>query len=106
MWGSHNMKFGFQAQVKQNNSVGANRPGGQYNFDRGFTQPNPFVTGNNLGNGIASFLLGNPSVGLLNLRALTAPQAPFYGSYFPYYFSVPPKLTMPPHLRVHLRLRV
>ena len=38
-WGSHNMKFGFQSQVKQNNSQGAARPGGEYNFDRAFTQP-------------------------------------------------------------------
>src|SRR5258708_6013550 len=41
MWGSHNMKFGFQGQVKQNNSVGANRPGGQYNFDRSFHPAEP-----------------------------------------------------------------
>ena len=92
--GRHNMKFGFQGQVKQNNSVGANRPGGQYNFDRAFTQPNPFVTGNNLGNGIASFLLGYPSAGLVNLRAVTAPQAPFYGWYFQDDFKVTQKLTL------------
>ena len=61
--GSHNMKWGMQGQVKQNNSVAANRPGGEYNFDRGFTQPNPFAPGTNLGNGIASFLLGYPASG-------------------------------------------
>jgi len=104
--GSHNMKFGFQGQVKQNNSVGANRPGGQYNFDRGFTQPNPFVTGNNLGNGIASFLLGNPSSGFINLRALTAPQAPFYGWYFQDDFKITPKLTLNLGLRYDLLLGV
>jgi hypothetical protein len=104
--GSHNMKFGFQGQVKQNNSVGANRPGGQYNFDKGFTQPNPFVTGSNLGNGIASFLLGYPSAGLLNLRALTAPQAPFYGWYFQDDFKITPRLTLNLGLRYDLLLGV
>jgi hypothetical protein len=100
------MKFGFQSQVKQNNSVGANRPGGQYNFDRGFTQPNPFATGSNLGNGIASFLLGDPSLGLINLRALTAPQAPFYGWYFQDDYKVTPKLTLTFGLRYDLLLGV
>jgi hypothetical protein len=104
--GRHNMKFGFQGQVKQNNSVGANRPGGQYNFDRAFTQPNPFVAGNNLGNGIASFLLGYPSAGLLNLRAVTAPQAPFYGWYFQDDFKITPKLTLNLGLRYDLLLGV
>lgn len=104
--GSHNMKFGFQGQVKQNNSVGANRPGGQYNFDRGFTQPNPFLAGNNLGNGIASFLLGTPAAGLLNIRALTAPQAPFYGWYFQDDFKITPKLTLNLGLRYDLLLGV
>jgi hypothetical protein len=104
--GSHNMKFGFQSQVKQNNSVGANRPGGQYNFDRAFTQPNPFVTGNNLGNGIASFLLGYPSSGFLNLRAVTATQAPFYGWYFQDDFKITPKLSLNLGLRYDLLLGV
>ena len=96
------MKFGFQLQVKQNNSMGANRPGGQYAFDRGYTQPNPLVTGNNLGNGIASFLLGYPSSGYLDLRALTAPQAPFYGWYFQDDFKITPKLTLNLGLRYDL----
>src|SRR5579872_1699213 len=102
MHGNHNMKFGFQSQVKQNNSVAANRPGGQYAFDRGFTQPNPLVTGNNLGNGIASFLLGYPSSGYIDLRALTAPQAPFYGWYFQDDFKITPKLTLNLGLRYDL----
>ena len=92
--GAHNMKFGFQSQVKQNNSQGAARPGGEYNFDRGFTQPGAFTPGVNFGNGIASFLLGNASSGLLNLRAATAPQSPFYGLYFQDDYKITPKLTL------------
>jgi hypothetical protein len=104
--------FGFQGQVKQNDSVGANRPGGQYYFDRGFTQPNPFVTGNNLGNGIASMLLGYPSgtqTSYVSLRALTAPQAPqapFYGWYFQDDFKVTQKLTLNLGFRYDLMLGV
>ena len=74
--------------MKQNNSVPANRPAGEYNFDRGFTQPNPFTPGTNQGNGIASFLLGYAASGSLDLRAATAPQAPFYGWYFQDDFKV------------------
>jgi len=110
--GSHAMKFGFQGQVKQNNSVGANRPGGQYTFDRGFTQPNAYSSGNIFGNGIASFLLGYPNgsgntgLNYVSLRALTAPQSPFYGWYFQDDFKVTPKLTLNLGLRYDLLLGV
>jgi hypothetical protein len=104
MSGSHNMKFGFQGQVKQNNSIPANRPTGQYTFNRAFTQPNAFVTGSNLGNGIASLLLGTPASGFISHNASTAPQSPWYGWYFQDDFKITPKLTLNLGLRYDLML--
>ncbi len=102
--GSHNMKWGFQGQIKQNNSQGANRPAGQYNFNRGFTQPNAFQPGNNLGNGIASLLLGTPASGFNSLNASTATQSPFYGWYFQDDFKVNSRLTLNLGFRYDLML--
>ena len=104
MSGSHNMKFGFQGQVKQNNSIPANRPTGEYNFNRAFTQPNAFVTGNNLGNGIASLLLGTPGTGRISTNAATTPQSPWYGWYFQDDFKITQKLTLNLGLRYDLML--
>lgn len=110
IYGAHAMKFGFQEQIKQNNSTSGGRPGGRYVFDRGFTQPNAFTSGTNQGNGIASFLLGtpngsgNPNLSYLSLRANTATQAPFYGWYFQDDFKVTPKLTLNLGLRYDLLL--
>ncbi|MGH9659875.1 MAG: TonB-dependent receptor domain-containing protein, partial [Bryobacteraceae bacterium] len=103
--GRHNMKFGFQAQIKQNNSVPARSPSGSYTFNRGFTQgPDPNRTGTNVGNGIASFLLGTPSAGTLDLRAFNATQAPYYSWYFQDDFKLTQKLTLNLGLRYEVTL--
>jgi hypothetical protein len=67
------------------------------------------VTGSNLGNGIASLLLGYPSgtqTSYVSLRALTAPQAPFYGWYFQDDFKLTQKLTLNLGFRYDLLLGV
>ncbi|MEK7408626.1 MAG: TonB-dependent receptor [Acidobacteriota bacterium] len=103
--GRHNIKSGFQMQIKQNNSVPARSPSGSYSFNRAFTQgPDPNRVGTNVGNGIASFLLGTASGGTLDLRAFNATQAPYYSWYFQDDFKVTTKLTLNLGLRYELTL--
>jgi len=103
--GRHNMKAGFQMQIKQNNSVPAARPSGQYNFNRVFTQgPDPNRVSTNTGHGMAAFLLGAPASGTLNLRAFNATQAPYYSWYFQDDWKITQKLTLNLGLRYELTL--
>lgn len=103
--GRHNIKFGYQMQVKQNNSLSPQRPSGQYNFSRAFTQgPDPNRVATNSGNSIASLLLGMPTSGLLSLRASGATQSPYYSWYFQDDFKISQKLTLNLGLRYELTL--
>ncbi len=101
----HSLKFGFQTQIKQNNSVPARYPSGNYSFNRGFTQgPDPNRVATNSGNGVASFLLGTPAGGTLDLRAYNATQAPYYGTYVQDDLKLTPKLTLNLGLRYEITL--
>ena len=83
------MKLGFQGQVKQNNSSGAARPGGEYNFDRAFTQPNPFVRREpTWATESPAFLLGYPASRVPRSSRGDGPAGPFYGWYFQDDFKV------------------
>jgi len=105
MFSRHTMKFGFQMQIKQNNSVPARAPSGLYNFSRGFTQgPDPNRVATNSGNGIASLLLGTPNTATLDLRAYNATQAPYYSWYFQDDWRITSKLTLNLGLRYELTL--
>jgi Carboxypeptidase regulatory-like domain/TonB dependent receptor len=101
--GRHNLKFGHQTQVKQNNSQGANSPAGNFTFSRGFTQgPDPNTTGSAIGHGIASFLIATPERGFTTLNVSNAPQSPYYGFYFQDDFRLSSRLTLNLGIRYEL----
>jgi len=83
MSGIQSMKWGFQFQVKQDNS-GINGDSGTYGFGRNYTQgPNPNNVGPDSGYGTATFLLGT----MANSSNAQSPSneattAPYYGAYF------------------------
>src|SRR5262249_24482721 len=103
--GKHNIKVGFQSQIKQNNGGSASSPSGQYSFTRAFTQgPDPNRTGTNLANEIASVLLGTPASGILDWGAFSSNTAPYYCAYFQNDYKVTHKLTLNLGLRWEVTL--
>lgn len=63
----HKVKAGIDIQRMKMAAFNSRNSGGQFNFDRTYTQgPNPAVTALNSGNGFASFLLGVPISGSLD----------------------------------------
>ncbi|MCC7498433.1 MAG: TonB-dependent receptor [Bryobacterales bacterium] len=93
--GRHSMKWGFQTQIKQSVAIPGSRPSGTYTFNRAFTQgPDPTAKGSNIGDGIASYLLGLPASGYVSTRASQATAAPYYGFYFHDDFRVSQRLTL------------
>ncbi len=65
--GRHKWKFGVDLQRMKMAAFNSRLSGGQFNFDRTYTQgPDPSVTSSTGGNGFASFLLGIPLSGSLD----------------------------------------
>ena len=103
--GQHNLKWGFQTQVKQNNSKGAGGPAGTFNFNRAFTQgPDPTAVGANIGHGLASFLIGTPASGSVTVNSFNSTQSPYYGFYFQDDLRISPRLTVNLGIRYELNL--
>jgi len=103
--GRQNMKWGFQTQIRQHNSLGSNAPSGVFAFDRAFTQgPDPNTRGSAVGNGIASFLSGTPVSGSTSINVTTSSQTPYYGFYFQDDIRVSSRLTVTLGIRYDLKL--
>jgi len=78
----HKIKLGTELQLLRVNTWTAGTPG-TYFFDRQYTQgPDPLVRGSAVGHGYASFLLGIPVSGYLQIAPQLMLKKEFYGFYF------------------------
>ena len=79
----HALKTGYRYMVNQQNSFAPNRSAGIFNFGRAFTQgPNPTAVSANAGHDFASFLLGTPNSGSVDVNASPALQNTYHALYF------------------------
>src|SRR5688572_3976328 len=82
MFGRHALKYGFRYQLGQNNSNSPSRSGGEFEFDRTFTQgPDPTRTQATSGHDFASFLLGTPTRGRVDINVFPRLQNSYWAVY-------------------------
>jgi hypothetical protein len=81
-FGRHALKYGFRYQLGQRNDFAPVRSGGFFRFDKTFTQgPDPTRTATNSGHDLASFLLGTPTRGYVDVNAEPALQNKYWAVY-------------------------
>jgi hypothetical protein len=91
----HNIKVGVDIQRMKMNAFLSRNSGGQFVFDRVYTQgPNPAVTAINSGNGFASFLLGVPISGSIETTPYMSLFQRYNAGYIQDDWRVTPKLTL------------
>lgn len=79
--GRHFLKFGGDFRVYRLNRIGLGDGNGRFDFNRGFTQRDPQQGDATSGNGVASFLLGLPSGGGVDVNATSARQYLYYAAF-------------------------
>src|SRR5262249_29570847 len=85
--GRHSTKFGAEIRHVALDYFGfGTAPSGSFNFDREWTQEDPFRPSETQGSGLASFLLGLPSAnpGNISSATVTTPLQVFFRSYSGY----------------------
>jgi hypothetical protein len=92
--GRHFLKFGAEFRRYNDNSQGPGLASGSYTFDTGFTGSTPGSSNNVSGNEFASFLLGYPTAGSVDLNIYPAYRNKYYAAYVQDDFKVTPKLTL------------
>ncbi len=100
--GSHNFKVGIDMRVNRGNDNTLGIPAGSFNFDTTFTR-GPFDNSpsspGGLGQGLAAFLLGQPTGGYIDNNDSQANQSTYYALYFHDNWRATPKLTLDLGLR-------
>jgi outer membrane receptor protein involved in Fe transport len=80
--GAHSFKAGFETRLNRVNERNPGNANGFFMFTSQFTQQDPFAPASrNSGNAIASFLLGYPQNGNIEVLAFPARQQVSYGGY-------------------------
>ena len=101
VFGRHALKYGFRYTVGQRNSFAPERSGGLFEFDRTFTQgPDPTRTQTNSGHDLASFLLGTPTRGRVDLNVAPSLQNKYAAVYLQDDWKATDRLTLNLGLRL------
>lgn len=101
MLGRHALKYGFRYQVGQRNTFSPQRAGGIFRFDRTFTQgPDPTRTQTNSGHDLASFLLGTPTSGQVDVNVAPNLQNTYWAVYLQDDWKTTDRLTLNLGLRL------
>jgi hypothetical protein len=82
LFGSHSIKTGFETRTNRVNERNPGNANGSFNFNSQFTQQDPLAGATrNSGNPIASFLLGYPASGNIEVRAFPARQQSSFAGF-------------------------
>lgn len=92
--GSHFFKVGSDFRSYRLNRISLGNGNGRFDFSRGFTQRDPQSGDATSGNAFASFLLGYPSGGGVDVNATSARQYLYYATFVQDDWRVSPRLTL------------
>jgi hypothetical protein len=79
--GKHNLKFGSELRLYNQNNIRPASASGNYTFGRNFTQADPQRADALSGNAFATFLLGNPTSGFVDRNSDPALQNRYYSLF-------------------------
>jgi len=102
--GAHEMKFGFEGRLHQQNYIQTNAPVGIFNFDEHGTSACPNDVSTCGGDGMASFLMGNTGSGYYEIQFQPATQNYQYAMFVQDNWKATHKLTLNLGLRYEVSL--